>query len=117
MTIEQDIAAVRNHSKFWKKSAPEIHFYQAVDRILDRLEELEKANVTISYVNKKFEEFRATQKILMEALEELEKAEQLYRLSHDQHGDGSRESGHSWDKLRYAGNKAREALSKVKREG
>lgn len=45
------------------------------------------------------------------ALLELATAERTYREVHDLYGDGSREAGYAWDKLRQAGDHARAALN------
>ncbi|WP_027176858.1 hypothetical protein [Desulfovibrio aminophilus] len=47
---------------------------------------------------------------LREALTDLAAAEMGYRIRHDVHGDGSLHTGRAWDRMRWAGDKARAAL-------
>lgn len=44
------------------------------------------------------------------ALDELQKKESEYRFQHDTLSDGHLDTGRAWDRMRKAGNKAREAL-------
>lgn len=53
---------------------------------------------------------------LLQALEDLEIAEQIYRHNHDLHGAGDMRTGQSWDKMRKAGDRARAAIAKAKPE-
>lgn len=48
---------------------------------------------------------------LTKALEDLQDAEQAYRMCHDLDGDGHVNTGRAWDKMRRAGRRARSALS------
>lgn len=50
---------------------------------------------------------------LFNALRRLTDAEMKYRHAHDLHGDGSLDSGRAWDKMRQAGDHARDLLRVV----
>ena len=50
---------------------------------------------------------------LLKALDELQDAEKIYRMCHDIDGDGHMNTGRAWDRMRRAGQRAREALAKV----
>lgn len=48
----------------------------------------------------------------VEKLSDLEVTETRYRAAHDMHGDGHATAGYCWDKMRKAGDRAREFLRK-----
>jgi hypothetical protein len=52
----------------------------------------------------------------VEALENLQLRERAYRESHDLHGDGSLTAGLQWDRLRAAGDHARQAILAYKED-
>ena len=57
-----------------------------------------------------------TQEEMQSALETLAATEAFYRDVHDRFGDGHLNTGHAWDAMRRAGDKARALISRAQAE-
>jgi len=86
------------------------HYFQLADAIASESESCEQLCDIARKTRYERNALQEEVERLKTALDDLQKWEAAYRLSHDLNGVDSQEAGWHWDKLRQSGDRARKAL-------